>query len=300
MSGSSKMEALTDQFRTIALSGYVQQYSNTNEIAFDSTSPKLKNSELREGYFQEPRNVPKLRKYRQKGEDVTFVCDGQPILVIKRNWPSNTCGIICAPGLPLKATTSGYVVVNGLPEYQIDNDNGKAVWQMCKGIGYYLAPTKNKEDYKGQYLAVHVEKKLLYYYFTHSKNLNLRTDIDLCKEITGEEVIMVINLKPCFDCMLFCYYFGAKTNTRIQFYYDQQEYMELYRDLLEPLAHILLLEIAEPSDALIFAIFERDYTASDFKEYDEEEQWVAQATNKWRDWIKEFKDLEKRYGPDDS
>jgi hypothetical protein len=158
----SDMEALTNQLEAFELRGqkYPVENSSTKIIKNESGSvgPSRKcwmSSDIQAG--------SDMTAYDQ---ELSFASPGGLSVgdPHSRKHDRHTSSAMCTPGAPLVTATSGYgsTLFLPLPEYQLHNDNGKCVKQMCAELGYHLASyTWNRKLDDGQYLAVHVETRLL-------------------------------------------------------------------------------------------------------------------------------------------
>ena len=153
----------------------------------------------------------------------------------------HTSGAMCIPGAHLVTATSGFgsTLSLSLPKHQLHNDNGEPVKRMCAELGYRLASYRWQGGLdNGQYLAVHVEKRLL---GIHYNEYIRRKGSTACRtpqssSFRGGWCTIYVDRKPCFDCILFANYYMIKTDTLVQIYLGGIERVEPSRQDIQPMA----------------------------------------------------------------
>lgn len=177
------------------------------------------------------------------GRQLTFTCDGTTVHTVPcyRNFENNACGFVySSKNIACKSITSGYSPIAILSTHQLNNNDGESVWQMCSDLDYPLARVTGKDlIYDGQFLASHVEMKALDYIYSCDMDLSVHDDCDPNGAIVGV-IVIYVDRQPCFNCILFAYYFRKRTMTHVKIYYNGKEHMDLHRDRMEPLIYDLV------------------------------------------------------------
>ena len=224
------------------------------------------------------------------GKELWFNGQGKPELRISyyRNPRDNASGLIIPSGsLPIRVATSGWhSLKEQLRHYQLDNDRGADIIDWCTRMGYHIASSsyRGNEDV-GNFLAVHVEKKLLHDYCIRNE-CRFGHHYRHFHEIDGEEVSLYIDRPPCFDCILFCHYFAMRTNTRIKVFHNGIDYMR-HTELLGCLALLLILGKASLC-ADLFASEQRAYTGEDLKSNSADEPMFLRSAESYDEWCRQF------------
>lgn len=85
--------------------------------------------------------------------------------------------------------------------------------------------------WRGQYLACHVEKRLLGYLYAL---------LDKLQTVNPRKGMIYVDHPPCFDCLFFAAFFEIKTDFIIEIYYNGREYMAPRRRRLRFARNLLL------------------------------------------------------------
>lgn len=253
------MDELTDQLHSFQLS---ERYIKSSDIP--------RNSKMRSNGYMLFLESPRSRK-------VSLCC--------KKTFRNNASGLIYSPdddSFPVRTATSGYVETKAF-EQQLANDDGECVRQMCSDLDYYLARTSGLDhSFDGQYLAVHVEKRLLEWYDRFQQK-------GLFLNIT---VVIPVGRRPCLDCLIFAAVFEVKTQCTVEIVFDRDNQMERYRPFLD-LATEVLTEIKEVHEGLKhgFAIVEEVCTNGQHKR--EHHRRYANTDETYDEWLDGFIEMRK-------
>lgn len=188
-------------------------------------------------------DIPKGSEMISNGRTLTFTYKGRTCFSIPcyRNNFNNACGFVhSSKSIPYKSITSGYKLVTSLSTHQLNNTDGESVWNMCSDMDYPLARCEEKDhNYDGQFLASHVEMRALDYIYTHDMKITVHDEWSP-NETRAGEITIYVDRPPCFNCLIFAYYFETKTRMDIKLFHDGKDYLESHKGEIESMIYELL------------------------------------------------------------